>query len=74
MGMTFTTSTTLAMNAERKNAGVASALLGTICFAFGGIVSPLVSIGNIMTTTGIIFVVSAMCSLISVRFLTQKTN
>ncbi len=74
MGMTFTTSTTLAMNAERKNAGVASALLGTICFAFGGIVSPLVSIGNIMTTTGIIFVVSAMCSLISVKFLTQKTN
>lgn len=63
MGMTFTSTTTLAMECQRDNAGTASALLGAVCFASGGIVSPLVGIGNILTSTGIIFVVSALCSL-----------
>lgn len=63
MGLTFTSTTTLAMERQRENAGTASALLGAVCFAFGGIVSPLVGIGNILTSTGIIFVISALCSL-----------
>ena len=33
-----------------------SALLGATGFAFGGIVSPLVSLGDMMTSTGILFV------------------
>jgi DHA1 family bicyclomycin/chloramphenicol resistance-like MFS transporter len=66
MGMTFTSSTTLAMDCERTNSGTASALLGTICFMFGGFVSPLVSIGNILTTTGAIFVICSVCSLLSI--------
>ena len=41
MGLTFTSSTTLAMDSERRYAGAASALLGALCFASGGIVSPL---------------------------------
>ena len=57
MGMTFTTSTALAMECERDNAGTASALLGAVCFSFGGIVSPLVGIGNILVSTGVIFVI-----------------
>lgn len=63
MGMTFTSSTTLAMDSERQKAGAASAFLGAVCFMFGGIVSPLVGLGNILVTTGIIFVACAACSL-----------
>ena len=42
MALTFTLSTTLAMESERRYAGSASAILGAVCFAFGGIVSPIV--------------------------------
>ncbi|MDO4165066.1 MAG: multidrug effflux MFS transporter [Bacteroides sp.] len=63
MGLTFTSSTTLAMDCERANAGTASAMLGAISFAAGGIVSPLVGIGNILSSTGIVFVVCAFFSL-----------
>lgn len=64
MGLTFTSTTTLAMDAERRYAGAASALLGALGFAFGGIVSPLVGLGNILVSTGITFVVCAVCSLL----------
>lgn len=63
LGLTFTASNTLAMDSERANAGMASALLGALGFAFGGIVSPLVGIGNIMVSTGIIFFVGSVCAL-----------
>lgn len=63
MGLTFTSTTTLAMDSERRYAGAASALLGALGFAFGGIVSPLVGLGNILVSTGITFVVCAVCSL-----------
>lgn len=43
LGLTFTASNTLAMDCEHDNAGTASALLGALGFAFGGIVSPLVA-------------------------------
>ena len=46
LGLTFTSSNTLAMNAERQHAGTASAVLGALGFAFGGIVSPLVGIAT----------------------------
>lgn len=62
MGLTFTTSTVLAMESARENAGTASALLGAVCFAFGGIVSPLVGLGNTLVSTGVVFVVCAVCS------------
>lgn len=63
MGLTFTSTTALAMECQRDNAGTASALLGAVCFAFGGIVSPLVGIGDILASSGIIFVICAFCSL-----------
>ena len=64
MGLTFTASTTLAMDCEHRYAGAASALLGALCFASGGIVSPLVGLGNILISTGVIFVICAVCSLL----------
>ena len=48
MALTFTLSTTLAMESERRYAGSASAILGAVCFAFGGIVSPIVGTGDIL--------------------------
>lgn len=63
MGFSFTSTTALAMECEREHAGTASALLGAIGFGFGGLVSPLVGLGNTMVTTGIVFVVCAACSL-----------
>ena len=62
MGLTFTASTTLAMGAAREQAGTASALLGAAGFLFGSIVSPLVGMGDIMFSTGITFVISAVAS------------
>ncbi|OOF35555.1 Bcr/CflA family drug resistance efflux transporter [Rodentibacter rarus] len=63
MGMTFPSISSLAMESERQYAGSASALLGFAPFFLGGIVSPLVGIGDIFyATSGVIFV----CGLISV--------
>lgn len=57
LGMSFTTATAIAMDAARNNAGTASAILGAAGFLFGSIVSPLVGLGNIMLSTGIILVI-----------------
>lgn len=65
-GITFTASNTLAMECERENAGVASALLGTAGFAVGGIMSPLVGLGNILFSTGMLFIFSSF--LVVARF------
>lgn len=73
LGLTFTASNTLAMDCERNNAGTASALLGALGFAFGGIVSPLVGIGNIMVSTGIIFLLGSICSYICTRYALQRS-
>ncbi len=62
LGLCFTSSTTLAMDSERECSGSASAVFGAAGFAFGGIVSPLVGIGNPLHATGIVFLVSAICS------------
>lgn len=68
LGLTFTASNTLVMDCEHNNAGMASALLGALGFAFGGIVSPLVGLGNIMVSTGIIFLMGSICSYVCTRY------
>ena len=60
MGLSFTVATTLAMDAARRQAGTASAFMGASGFWAGSIVSPLAGWGNIMISTGIILVVSAL--------------
>lgn len=62
-GLTSAASTALAMDCERANSGTASALFGASGFAFGGIVSPLVGFGNILSTTGWLFLICSLCSL-----------
>lgn len=68
VGITFTASNTLAMDCERKNAGVASALLGATGYAFGGIVSPLAGIGNILLSTAALFLIGSLCSYLCMRY------
>lgn len=65
LGYIFTASTTLAMDEGRAYVGSASAIFGAIGFLFGGIVSPLVGLGNIMTTT---LAIIAVCSITSLAF------
>lgn len=63
IGICFSSSVALAMNEEHDNAGTASAVIGAIVFVFGGVVSPLVGMGNIIFATCLIFVLCALCSL-----------
>ena len=70
-GLVLPTSTALALDSERQNAGAASAVFGVVSFLAGGIVSPLVGIGNILHTTAIIMVVS---SAIAVLMIGGKKN
>ena len=56
LGIILPSSTTLALDLERKNSGNASALLGFLMFLFGGVLSPLTGLGNMLYTTGIIIV------------------
>lgn len=73
LGLTFTASNTLAMDAERANAGMASALLGALGFAFGGVVSPVVGLGDCMLSTGIAFLVGSVCSFLCTRAALHRT-
>ena len=64
-GFIFTSVTTLAMDAGRSYIGAASAIFGATAFLFGGVVSPLVGLGDIMPTTLCIIVV---CSVVTLFF------
>ena len=72
LGLTFTASNTLAMDSERANAGMASALLGALGFAFGGVVSPLVGLGNIMVSTGVLFFIGSVCAFVCTRIALRR--
>ena len=72
LGLTFTSSNTLAMDAGREHAGAASALLGAFGFAAGGLVSPLTGLGDIMVSSGMLFVagsvLSSVCAIAALRY------
>ncbi|MCM1370017.1 MAG: multidrug effflux MFS transporter [Candidatus Amulumruptor caecigallinarius] len=65
LGMIFTVGNTLAMNEGRDNAGAASAIVGVAGYIFGAIVAPLVGLGDIRFSTGIVFIVMGMLILAS---------
>ena len=56
LGLILPSSTTLALDLERDNSGSASALLGFLIFLFGGILSPLTGLGNMLYTTSAIII------------------
>lgn len=62
VGILLPAGTSLALNLERENSGSASALLGFFQFFMGGLISPLVGIGDIMLTTSITIFLTALIS------------
>lgn len=62
LGLVLPTSTTFALDLERENSGSASAVLGFIMFLFGGMLSPLTGMGNMIYSTGAIIVI---CSILT---------
>lgn len=66
VGVILPSATTMAMDEGREMAGTASAIFGASGFLFGSIVTPLVGLGNIMTTT---FILLIGCSLLALFFI-----
>lgn len=65
LGFIMPTSTALAMEMERENAGNASAVLGFGVFFIGGIVSPLTGLGDdIFLSTSLVIVFCVICAVI----------
>lgn len=64
LGWILPSSSALAMNLERPRAGSASALLGFFPAFFGGIVSPLVGMGQIFYSTSLTIIICASVALI----------
>ncbi|MDE6097191.1 MAG: multidrug effflux MFS transporter [Muribaculaceae bacterium] len=60
LGFIFPSVTALGMESGRQAVGAASAVLGAVGFAFGGLISPLVGMGDLIHTTSVILV---LCSL-----------
>lgn len=60
VGFILTSATTLAMDEGRRMVGSASAIFGACGFLSGGVVSPLVGLGDIMTTTLILLAICAL--------------
>ena len=71
-GMLQTQTTTIGMDAERMNAGSASALMGAASFIMGGIVSPLVSVGDIVITTPLLLLLASLTICLLVRHLSKR--
>lgn len=67
-GVLIPLTTTLALNAERNNKGVAAALLGSLSFLAGGIVAPLVGIGDMLVSVVILFMAGSIVSLLLWRY------
>ncbi|WP_107691436.1 multidrug effflux MFS transporter [Campylobacter concisus] len=64
-GFVLPTASSLAMNEGREYAGSASAILGFCPFFLGGVVSPLVGLGDIFYSTSIVILACTLLALIS---------
>jgi DHA1 family bicyclomycin/chloramphenicol resistance-like MFS transporter len=65
LGITITSSTSMAMDQGREYTGAAAAIVGAIGFLMGGIVSPIVGCGNIQVTTAITLIVITLLLLLT---------
>lgn len=59
IGLVLPAATALAMDAERDNAGAASAVIGSLTFFAGSICTPLVGMGNLLHSTAICLLTGA---------------
>lgn len=63
---------TTAMDSERRRAGAASAIYGASAFVAGAVVSPLVTLGRMEVTSGLIMTAGAIGCLVCVLLLCRK--
>jgi DHA1 family bicyclomycin/chloramphenicol resistance-like MFS transporter len=63
-GATFPVTTNLALDLEHQYKGTASAVLGASTFLVGGIVMPLVGLGNTLHSTAYVMTASAVITMI----------
>ena len=63
-GLMQPVATAVALDSQRDHAGAASAIFGASCFVAGAVSSPLVGIGNIMFTSGLIMMSGALACLV----------
>ena len=61
VGFLFTSASAIAMEEGRQHVGAAAAMLGAGGFLFGGVVSPLVGLGDMMQTS---LIVIGICALV----------
>ena len=64
--------TAIALDSERDNAGAASAIFGASGFVAGAFSSPLVGIGNVTVTAGMVMGCGALACLLFVLPLSSK--
>lgn len=64
LGFLFTGATTKAMSIGRKYAGVSSAILGCTGFIFGGVASPLTTVGEVRTSSAVLCFAFMLCSVL----------
>lgn len=64
----------LAMNSERKNAGTASATMGCAAFLMGSIVTPIVGMGDMFKTLGIVSVIGAALVFLSSLYAAHRVT
>lgn len=66
--------TAIALDSERANAGAASAIFGASGFVAGALSSPLVAVGNIAISSGIVIVTGSLVCLICILMLCKQTR
>jgi DHA1 family bicyclomycin/chloramphenicol resistance-like MFS transporter len=71
-GITYPSSTMLALESNRKNAGTAASIHGSMSFLAGGIISPLVGLGNILVSTSIAIIVCALITVLALAYLNSR--
>lgn len=72
VGFTLTSSSSHAMECARNEAGTASALLGAVGFIVGGVVAPLMGLGNLLHSTAVCYVCAALVAAICLVGIRRK--
>ena len=72
LGFILPAGSAIAMSLERERAGSASAFFGFVPFFLGGVVSPLVGIGNIFHSSAIAIVLCSTISFVTFKLVEKR--
>jgi molybdopterin biosynthesis protein len=72
LGFILPAGSAIAMTLERERAGSASAFFGFVPFFLGGVVSPLVGIGNIFHSSAIAIVICSAISFVTFKLIEKR--